>query len=106
MLFQARQRYFASSASFLPILFWQDRKEWAAGGILRLRRRKDIPQGIKNRPAGLAERSNFLIGLCLRLQVLLQDQIDILGDGAVVRFCLGLDLLQQVGIDRNADLFF
>ena len=22
------------SASFLPILFWQDRKEWAAGGIL------------------------------------------------------------------------
>ena len=24
-----------SSASFLPILFWQDRKEWAAGGIPR-----------------------------------------------------------------------
>ena len=33
--FSARQRYFASSASFLPILFWQDRKEWAAEGILR-----------------------------------------------------------------------
>ena len=65
-----------------------------------------MPQGMKNRPAWLAERSIFLIGRCLRLQVLLQDQIDILGDGAVVRFCCGFDLLQQVGIDRNADLFF
>ena len=45
-----------SSASFLPILFWQDRKEWAAGGILRLRRRKDIPQGIK-KPPGRAGRA-------------------------------------------------
>ena len=33
--FSARKRYFASSASFLPILFWQDRKEWAAGGTPR-----------------------------------------------------------------------
>ena len=26
---------FASSASFLPILFWQDRKEWACGAMTR-----------------------------------------------------------------------
>ena len=31
------------SASFLPILFWQDRKEWAAGGILHGWCRKNRP---------------------------------------------------------------
>ena len=31
--FSARKRYFASSASFLPILFRQDGKEWAVGDI-------------------------------------------------------------------------
>ena len=31
------------SASFLPILFWQDRKEWAVGDNLRLRRIRNGP---------------------------------------------------------------
>ena len=33
--FQARSAISFSSASFLPVLFWQDRKEWAAGGTPR-----------------------------------------------------------------------
>ena len=32
-----------SSASFLPILFWQDRKEWAVGDILRHPAQKNSP---------------------------------------------------------------
>ena len=31
----ASARFRVPSASFLPILFWQDRKEWAAGGTTR-----------------------------------------------------------------------
>ena len=33
--FGASALFRISSASFLPILFWQDRKEWAAGGTTR-----------------------------------------------------------------------
>ena len=33
--FGASALFRISSASFLPILFWQDRKEWAAGGTPR-----------------------------------------------------------------------
>ena len=41
-----------SGASFLPILFWQDRKEWAAGGIPpRLVQKNEPPEASRAIPA-------------------------------------------------------
>ena len=41
-----------SNASFLPILFWQDRKEWAAGGIPhRLVQKNEPPEASHAIPA-------------------------------------------------------
>ena len=39
------------SASFLPILFWQDRKEWARGAAVTALRIEPRPRRIRNGPA-------------------------------------------------------